>query len=89
MYHMILVSIKIVILLLTAVISIISYIAYKRRNHKLMLFVSIGFGTYSAGTLIEGLLYEFIFHDYLPAHLVESIIVLMGLATILYGLRRR
>jgi hypothetical protein len=86
--HLFLVSIKLIILFLGAFISLISYLAYRKTGQKIMLFISIGFGTYSLGTLVEGLMYEYIFRDYLPAHLIESLIALIGLIAILYGLEK-
>ncbi|MDJ0269314.1 MAG: hypothetical protein NXY59_01970 [Aigarchaeota archaeon] len=49
---------KLVVLILGIIIVVVSYGAYRRVKSRMMLFVSLGFGLITLGSLVEGFLFE-------------------------------
>lgn len=86
-YHLLLVLIKIVIVVLGSLIAALAYVAYREHGSRLMLFISIGFGLITLGSVIEGVLFEFLAAPLDLAHVVESAIILAGLLVLVYYLQ--
>jgi hypothetical protein len=87
--HPYLVAAKVTVLLLGAAIALLSYLAHRRNGGSLMLALSIGFALIALGSFLEGLLFELLGWDLPTVHLVESVFVLAGLATLAIVLRPR
>lgn len=86
--HFILVFFKLLVVVLGSAIVFAAYGAYRRTDSTWMLFVSIGFALVTLGSVVEGLLFEFLGYGLMEAHIVESTLVLVGLLTLIYSLKR-
>jgi len=84
---MFLVLSRVLALFLGLSIVLLSYVAYARMRSRMMLYISVGFGLVTLGTLIEGLLFEFLGYSLEQVHMVQLAITLTGLLTLLYALR--
>ncbi len=87
--HLLLVTVKSVVLLLGSAIALLAFLAYRRTGERLMLFLFIGFLFVAAGSFAEGLLFEVLALDLATVHIVESVFVLAGLGTLALLLRPR
>ena len=87
--HLVLVASRLLVLMLGAAITMISYKAYRRMRSKVMLLVALGFGFITMGILMEGLLYEFTPLSLVASHTVESSITLTGILILLYAVKSR
>ncbi|HII40074.1 MAG TPA: hypothetical protein HA326_02535 [Thermoplasmata archaeon] len=87
--HLVLAAAKTVVLALGLTISGWSFLAYRRRGDRLMLGLAVAFGLVAVGSFLEGFLFEILNWDLLTVHLVESVFVFTGLATIAFLLRPR
>lgn len=85
--YLFLVLSRLLVLFLGLSIVLLSYAAYTRMKSRMMLYISIGFGLVTLGTLTEGLLFEFLGYSLEQVHIVELSITLAGLLTLLYALR--
>jgi len=85
--YMFLVLSRVLALFLGLSIVLLSYVAYARMRSRMMLYISVGFGLVTLGTLIEGLLFEFLGYSLEQVHMVQLAITLTGLLTLLYALR--
>jgi hypothetical protein len=85
--YLFLVLSRLLVLFLGLSIVVLSYVAYTRMKSRMMLFISVGFGLITLGTLVEGLLYELLRYSLEQVHVVELAISLAGLLTLLYALR--
>lgn len=84
--YFILVFFKLLILGLGSATVYATYGASRRMESKMMLWISIGFGLLTLGSVVEGILFEFLKYSLLEVHIVESLVVLAGLLTIIYSL---
>ena len=87
--HLLLVTVKSVVLLLGSAIALLAFLAYRRTGERLMLFLSVGFLFLAVGSFAEGLLFEILALDLATVHIVESAFVLAGLGTLALLLRPR
>ena len=71
--------VKISIVVMGSILTWLSFKGYKRTNTKGLLFISIGFGFVTAGSYVDGLLFDFFHFGFLFSTLVEAILVAMGL----------
>lgn len=83
-----LVAARLLVLILGATITVISFKAYRRMRSKTMLTISLAFVMITLGPLVEGVLFEFFNFNLVDAHTVESSIVLLGFITLIYALTR-
>ncbi len=72
---------------LGTLIALLSYVAFRRFGTRLMLYISIGFGLLTAGSIIEGLLFEVYRMPLDTAHMIESSVTLVGLLVLAYHLK--
>jgi len=63
----------------------LAYKGHRNKNSRGLLFLSIGFLIITAGTVVEGILFEFLHYDILVVHLVESVIVALGFLSFIYA----
>ncbi len=86
-FHLFLGALKGVIVLLGSMIALLSYLAYRSQKASLMLYIAIGFGLLTLGSVIEGILFEILGAPLDHAHVVESATVLVGFLVLTYRLR--
>lgn len=79
-------AIRIVVLFLGLSIAFLSYRAYRRTESKYLGHAAIGFTIVSLGVFVEGVLYEFLDWGIVTVHIVESSLVAIGFAVLLYSL---
>lgn len=65
---------------------LIAYQAYQRHNNRSILYFAIGFVIISFGAVIEGILYDVVELSFHNSGLVATLIVALGMHTILYAL---
>ncbi|MBI2184952.1 MAG: hypothetical protein HYU39_08350 [Thaumarchaeota archaeon] len=76
---------KILTVIMGGILTWLSYKGHKHKNSTGLLFLAIGFATITIGSLVEGVLFEFFHYDILTVHLFESIIVVLGLLSLIYA----
>jgi hypothetical protein len=60
--------------------------AYRKSESKNMLFLSIGFGIITVGSILAGLSFEFLGFSLLQVNIVESLMILIGFIMIMYSI---
>jgi len=77
---------KTLTLILGGAITYLSYRAYSRTGATSLRFLSIGFGIVTLGTLIAGIIDQFLQLELQIGLLTESVLITAGFAVILYSL---
>jgi len=77
---------KTLTLILGGTITYLSYKAYSRTGAQSLRFLSIGFGIVTLGTLIAGIIDQFLQMEIQVGLLVESVLITAGFAVIVYSL---
>ncbi len=85
--HLLLSALKGVTVFLGTLIALLGYVAFWRYGSKLMLYISVGFGLLTIGSVVGGILFEILIMPLDEAHAVESLVTLLGLALLAYHLR--
>jgi uncharacterized membrane protein (DUF441 family) len=78
--------VKVVALVLGAFIVHLAYKGYRRNANKPLLYVAVGFGLITAGTLLEGVLFVVLGSDILEALATGTALTVFGFAAILYSI---
>lgn len=86
MMHLGLVVAKLLVVFLGLLIAYQAYRAYLRERSYRMLFVAIGFGLITVGSVLEGVLYEVLHFSVFIAGMVQTGFVAVGMILILYSL---
>lgn len=73
-------------LVLGAFIVYLAYRGYKRNASRPLLYVSIGFGLITIGTVIEGLLYNLFRYELLVAVGIGTVVTILGFVAIIYSI---
>ena len=76
------------VLLLGLSISYLSFRAYQRTNEPYLRNAAIGFAFVAFGVFLEGVFFELLEWDLVTVHIIESLVVAVGLAIILFSLLR-
>ena len=76
------------VLFLGLSISYLSYRAYQRTKQPYLRNAAIGFAVVAFGVFLEGVLFELLGVDLITVHIIESVVVAVGFAIILYSLLR-
>lgn len=84
----ILAAVRILVMVLGLAIAIVSYQAYRRTGAPYLRDVSIGFTVVALGVFSEGVLFELFGWELVTVHIIESILVALGFAIILYSFYR-
>ena len=79
-------SLKFAIVLLGTVLVYLGVKGYLRTRSKAMVFLSLGFGLITAGSVAAGILFEFLGYQFVDVSIVESIMVVVGFATLIYSI---
>lgn len=80
-------SLEIVSLGLGLGIAYLAYRAHQRNKSSSLLMLSMGFLALAAGSIMEGMLYEFWNFDLLAAEAVRAAMTIVGFILILYSIR--
>lgn len=86
MTHLPLVAAKVVTMLIGLLIALQAYRGYRRNASRPMLFLAIGFSLISVGFAVQGVLFEFVGFSLAQAGAVQTVIVAVGMGSILYSL---
>tara|TARA_B100001750_G_scaffold43980_1_gene32349 strand:+ start:334 stop:612 length:279 start_codon:yes stop_codon:yes gene_type:complete len=68
------------------ILSYLSIKSYNKSKAKNMLFLGIGFGIITAGSILAGLSFEYLGFTLLQVNIVESLMILVGFITVLYSI---
>lgn len=79
-------ALKLVIVLLGTVLVYLGIKGYRRRRSKDMIFLSLGFGLITAGSVAAGILFEFLGFELIEVSIVESIMVIAGFSSLIYSI---
>ena len=79
-------ALKSLIGILGLLLAYLSLKAYRKSKSNNMLFLSIGFGIITVGSILAGLLFEFLGFSLLQVNIVESFIILIGFIMIMYSI---
>lgn len=79
-------ALKLVIVVLGSVLVYLGAKGYLRTRHKGMVFLSLGFGLITAGSFAAGVLFEFLGFQFVDVSIVESIMVAVGFAILIYSI---
>lgn len=77
---------KLVALILGTFIVYLAYRGYRRNRSKPLLYVALGFGLITAGTIAEGLLYVMLETDLRTAIAAGTAIIVVGFVAIIYSI---
>ena len=77
---------KVIALLLGTFIVYLAYKGYRRNASKPLLYVALGFGLITAGTLLEGLMFVILRSDILAALATGTMVIIVGFAAIIYSI---
>lgn len=80
------VAVKTVILFLGSGVTYIAYKAHRRTGAESLRFLAIGFGTITLGALLAGLANQLIGVSIEQGVLINSLLVAVGLAIVMYSL---
>jgi len=80
------VALKTVTLLLGGLITLLSYRAYRRTRAQSLRYLSLGFGIVTLGSLLAGVVDQVLQAGFQLGQLVESALVALGFAVIVYSL---
>jgi hypothetical protein len=77
---------KTLTLLLGGLITYLSYKAYRRTQARPLGALAVGFGIVTCGTLVAGVVDQFLAADFRVGLLVESVLITLGFGVIVYSL---
>jgi len=79
-------ALKLVIVLLGIVLVYLGIKGYRRRGGKDMIFLSLGFGLITAGSVAAGILFEFLGFPLTDVSIIEAIMVIIGFGSLIYSI---
>mgnify|MGYP003310949857 FL=1 len=79
-------ALKTLIGILGLLLAYLSIKAYRTSHTKTMLFLAIGFGIITVGSVLAGLSFEFLGFSLLQVNIVESLMILVGFIMIMYSI---
>lgn len=79
-------ALKTLIGVLGLLLAYLSLKAYRKSKSKNMLFLSIGFGIITVGSILAGLSFEFLGFTLLQVNIVESLMILVGFIMVMYSI---
>ena len=79
-------ALKSLIGILGLLLAYLSLKAYRKSKSKNMLFLSIGFGIITVGSILAGLSFEFWGFTLLQVNIVESLMILVGFIMVMYSI---
>lgn len=79
-------SFKLVIVLLGTVLIYLGLKGYRRNKSQEMIFLTLGFAPITAGSVAAGVLFEFLGFQLVDVEIVESAMVILGFASLIYSI---
>ncbi|MGD0176819.1 MAG: hypothetical protein ABSC50_08370 [Candidatus Bathyarchaeia archaeon] len=79
-------SFKLVIVLLGTVLIYLGLKGYRRNKSQEMIFLTLGFALITAGSVAAGVLFEFLGFQLVDVEIVESAMVILGFASLIYSI---
>lgn len=79
-------SFKLVIVLLGTVLIYLGLKGYRRNKSQEMIFLTLGFALITAGSVAAGVLFEFLGFRLVDVEIVESAMVILGFASLIYSI---
>jgi uncharacterized membrane protein len=77
---------KLIIVLLGSVLVYLGVKGYRRKRTKDMIFLTVGFALVTAGSVAAGVLFEFLGFQLIEVEIVESTMVILGFASLIYSI---
>jgi uncharacterized membrane protein (DUF441 family) len=77
---------KVIALLLGAFIVYLAYKGYRRNLSKPLLYVAIGFGLITTGTLLEGVFFVLLGSNIFAAIAAGTVVIIVGFLAIIYSI---
>lgn len=77
---------KLIIVLLGTVLVYLGIKGYRKTRSKAMIFLVLGFGLITAGSVAAGILFEFLGFQLIDVEIVESVMVIIGFGSLIYSI---
>ncbi len=77
---------KLIIVLLGTVLVYLGVKSYSKTKNKEMIFLILGFGLITAGSVAAGILFEFLGYQLIEVEIVESVMVIIGFGSLIYSI---
>ena len=77
---------KLIIVLLGTVLVYLGIKSYRRTRSSAMIFLVLGFGLITAGSVAAGILFEFLGFQLIEVEIVESVMVIIGFGSLIYSI---
>lgn len=77
---------KLIIVLLGTVLVYLGFKSYLRTRSGAMVFLVLGFGLITAGSVAAGILFEFLGFQLIDVEIVESVTVIIGFSSLIYSI---
>jgi len=78
--------VKLIIVLLGTVLIYLGVKSYRRSRSKDTIFLTLGFGLITAGSVAAGILFEFLGFQLVDVEIIESIMVVIGFMALIYSI---
>jgi hypothetical protein len=77
---------KLIIVLLGTVLIYLALKGYRKNRRKEMIFLALGFALITAGSVAAGILFEFLGFQLIEVEIVETAMVILGFASLIYSI---
>jgi len=77
---------KLIIVLLGTILVYLALKGYRRNRGREMIFLAIGFALITAGSVAAGILFEFLGFQLIDVEIVESAMIILGFASLIYSI---
>lgn len=77
---------KLIIVLLGTVLVYLGTKSYRKTRSSAMIFLVLGFGLITAGSVAAGILFEFLGFQLIEVEIVESVMVIIGFGSLIYSI---
>ncbi len=78
--------VKIVIVVLGTILVYLAAKGYRRTKSKAMIFLSLGFALVTIGSVLAGVLFEFLGFELIDVSIIESIMIILGFGCVIYSI---
>lgn len=78
--------VKIIIVVLGVLLVYLGWKSYKRSKAKEMVYLSLGFASMTVGSVVAGVLFEFLGFELLQVSIVESAMMILGFLSVIYSI---
>jgi len=79
-------ALKLVIVILGSILVYLGVRGYRKNRGKDMVFLTVGFALITAGSVAAGVLFEFLGFQLIDVEIVESTMVILGFASLIYSI---